>query len=164
MSITDYTTYAEIRALLGVSDEEISDAELALPVWSLLLNEKLSDISEAVDTNRKAVALIPAANRTAIQNKFFNVSSLYAAYAVAQELLIALPMFGFSQLTDGKAEIQRFDKWADLKAGIEKGANAMRAKLRLALAALDPSYNIPQAVSNVYIVGTGIATDPVTGV
>jgi hypothetical protein len=163
MTITDYSTYAEIRALLGVSDEEISDVELALPVWSLLLNEKLSDISTAVGTNHATVALIPAASRTPAQTKFYNVASLYAAYAVAQELLIALPMFGFSQLTDGKAEIQRFDKWADLKAGIEKGANAMRVKLRLALAVLDSSYAIPQAVSNVYIVGTGIATDPVTG-
>ena len=164
MTITDYTTYAEIRALLGVSDEEISDVELALPVWSLLLNEKLSDISEAVDTNRTTVSTIPVASRTPEQAKFYNVSSLYAAYAVSQELLTALPMFAFSQLTDGKAEIHRFDKWADLKAGINKGANAMRVKLRLALAGLDSNYAIPQPLVNVYVVGTGIASDPVTGI
>jgi hypothetical protein len=164
MKITDYTSYSDIRALLGVSDEEITDEELDLPVWSLLLSEKLSDISDAVDTNHTAVAEVPTVDRTPEQSKFYNVSSLYAAYAVAQELLVALPMFGFKQLTDGKAQIERFDRWDDLKAGIEKGANAMRVKLRLALAALDPNYTVPQAVGNVYIIGTGISTDPVTGV
>jgi hypothetical protein len=164
MNITDYTSYAEVRALLGVSDEEIPDTELALPVWAMLLSEKLSAVSDSVDVNRQAITALPAGSRTPAQNKFQAVSSLYAAYAVAQELLVALPMFGFRQLTDGKAQIERFDRWEDLKAGIEKGANAMRVKLRLALATIDPSYTVPQVVRNVYIVGTGIGTDPVTGV
>jgi hypothetical protein len=162
--ITDLTSYAEIRSLLGVSDEEISDDELALPIWSMLLTEKLSAVSDSVSTNFASIGLVPEASRTPAQKKFLATTSMYAAYAVAQELLTALPMFGFKKLTDGKAEIERFDRWEDLKAGIEKGANAMRVKLRLALAAIDPTYAIPTAITSVLIVSTGIATDPVTGV
>lgn len=161
--ITDYTTYAEIRSILGVSDEEIPDTELELPIWSMMLDQKLEEVSELVAVNRQTVSGTPVENRTPAQIKFQAVSGLYAAYAVAQELLVSLPMFGFKQLTDGKAEIIRFDRWDDLKAGVQKGANAMRVKLRLALAALDPSFSLPPATTSVFIVSTGIATDPVTG-
>jgi hypothetical protein len=162
--ITDYTSYAEVRSILGVNDEEVPDEELALPIWSMLLDDKLSAVSDSVATNVTAIEAIPEAERTAAQKKFLATSSMYAAYATAQELLIALPMFAYKKLTDGKAEVERFDRWADLKAGIERGANAMRLKLRLALAAVDPSYLVPAAVTGLFIVSTGIATDPVTGV
>lgn len=161
--ITQFTTYAEIRSLLGVSDEEVQDSDLAQPIWSSLLEDKLSEISDNIVTLRASIAATPEADRTAAQKKFFAVSGLYAAYVVAQNLLIALPMFGFKQLTDGKAEVQRFDRWADLKAGVEQGVNAMRVKLRLALSAVDSSYTAPTPVTRVIMSRTGIATDPVTG-
>lgn len=161
--ITDYTSYAEIRSILGVSDDEVADSELALPLWGILLSEKLSDIGDSVDTTYKAIALVPEIARTTQQKKFQATASLYAAYAIAQELLIALPMFGFKRLTDGKAEQERFDRWDDLKLGITRGANAMRVKLRLALSALDATFAV-SSVTGVFVVSTGITTDPVTGV
>jgi hypothetical protein len=130
----------------------------------MLLDEKLSAVSDSVATSVTAIEAVAEADRTSAQKKFLATTSLYAAYATAQELLTALPMFAFKQLTDGKAEIERFDRWGDVKAGIEKGANAMRLKLRLTLAAVDPSYTAPAAVTNLFIVSTGISTDPVTGV
>lgn len=161
--ITNYTTYAEIRSLLGVSDEEVPDEELALPIWSLLLDDKLNDLSESVATNFITLKAIPEVDRTAPQKKFLTAASLYSAYAVAQELLTALPMFSFKQVTDGRAEQERFDRWDDLKLGVQKGFSAMRLKLRLALAAVDSSYSTPLPVTSTFIVTTGLSTDPVTG-
>lgn len=162
--ITTYTTYAEIRSLLGVNDEEVPDEELSLPIWSLLLDDKLNDLSESVATNFATITLVPEANRSTAEKKFLATASLYASYVVAQELLTALPMFGFKQVTDGKAEQERFDRWDDLKVGVQKGFSAMRLKLRLALAAVDLNYSAPLAVTSTFIVTTGLATDPVTGV
>ena len=159
-----YISYAEVRTILGVSDEEVPDEELALPIWSMLLDDKLAAVSESVATNFDTIKLIPEADRTSTQKKFLATTNLYAAYAVAQELLTALPMFGFKSLTDGKAEQERFDRWEDVKAGVNKGANAMRVKLRLALAVVDPNYVLPPPVTMLGIVTTGISTDPVTGV
>lgn len=162
--ITNYTTYAEIRSVLGVSDEEITNDELSLPVWSMLLDEKLLEVSGSVATNFTALKLTPEADRTPAQARFLATTSMYVAYTVAKELLTALPMFGFKSLTDGKAQVERFDRWDDLKAGIEKGANAMRLKLRIALATVDPAYSAPAAITSVFISTTGISIDPVTGV
>ena len=50
MPITDYAAYDEIRAVLGVSDEELEDATLALPMYEKLLNMELLDISEDLPT------------------------------------------------------------------------------------------------------------------
>lgn len=160
--ITDYTPYADIRSILGVSDEEVSDTELALPIWSLLLDDKFSDISDSVATNFEAISLIDVASRTTAQTKFMSTASMYAAYAVAQELLVSLPMMGFKRVTDGKAEQERFDRWDDVRMGVEKGANAMRVKLRLALAVIDSTYSVPTAVTRLSILTTGLATDPIT--
>ena len=159
-----YISYAEVRTIPGVSDEAVPDDELALPIWSMLLDDKLPAVSESVATNFDAIKLIPEADRTPAQKKFLATTSMYAAYAVAQELLTALPMFGFKSITAGKAEQERFDRWEDVKAGVNKGANAMRVKLRLALAVVDPNYVLPTPVTLLGIVTTGIITDPVTGV
>lgn len=163
MTVLDYTSYSQIRAILGVSEDEITDEELALPIWGMLLNQKFLDISELITAKYSEIFELASGSRTANQVKFFELAKLFAAYAVAQELLVALPMFGFQTITDGKASQQRFDKWDDLKTGIEKSASVMKAKLRLAFATLESSYSAPQPVQRLFIVASGIATDPVTG-
>lgn len=164
MTILDYTSYEQVRAVIGVSDEEVSDEELALTVWATLLTEKLSDISDSVLTKYgEIVAKLPA-SRTALEVKFYETVRLFSAYCVAQELLVALPMFSFQSVTDGKASQQRFDRWDDIKSGISGNFNVMRNKVRLALASVESSYAVPTAVSKIFIATTGIATDPVTGI
>lgn len=164
MALTDYTTFDEVRALLGVSDEEIGDETLALPIWSTKLDFALEEISETLQETLENISSTPEANRTAAQKKLLKVGNLYAAYSVASDLLVSLPMFGFERVTDGKAEIQRFDRWEDLRNGVAAGLQAMKVKLRLALATVDSAYNLPATIVPVRVVSTGLATDPVTGV
>jgi hypothetical protein len=162
MTILDYTSYDQVRAVLGVSSDEVTDTELALPVWEMTLNEKFSDISSLIATNYSTIAALSSGSRTPVQVKFFETVKLYATYLIAQDLLVALPMFGFQSITDGKASQQRFDRWEDIKTGIEKNVNVLKGKVRLTLAALDASYSAPAAVSRVFMASTGLAVDPVT--
>jgi len=48
--ITDYTTYDDIRAALGVESEEISDATLGLTLYSSYLDGELEDIDFTLPT------------------------------------------------------------------------------------------------------------------
>lgn len=164
MTILDYTSYDQVRAVLGVSSEEVTDSELALPIWWMTLNEKFSDISELVVPNYSTIAAISLGSRTPVQIKFLETAKLFATYAIAEDLLVALPMFGFQSVTDGKASQQRFDRWDDIKIGIQKNVNVLKVKLRVTLAAIDVSYAAPVPVSRTYVASAGIATDPVTNI
>lgn len=162
MNLTDYTSYDEIRAVLGVSDEEISNTELALPIRLTELEFKLQDVSSVLISTYTTVKAIAEGSRTADQQKFFRLVQFYSAYAVGEELLISQPMFGFKRVTDGKAEAERFDKWEDVKLGVVKGASVAKKRLKLALGALNVGYVTPTIVTTIGIVSTGMA-DPVTG-
>lgn len=164
MNISNYTTYDEIRAVLGVSEEEISNTDLALPVWGTALEMKFEEISDLILTTYDTVSNISESSRTPNQQKFYILTRFYAAYAVGEELLATQPMFSFKRVTDGKAEAERFDKWEDVKSGVIKGASVAKKRLKLALGLLGVGYSAPSEVILVPIVSTGIATDPVTGV
>lgn len=164
MNLTDYTTYDEVRAVIGVSDEELSNADLALPLWSTILQTKLSETSDVLLDTYADVSAIAEVSRTVNQQKFYLLARLYSAYAVGEELLATQSMFGFKRVTDGKAETERFDKWEDVKVGVIKGASVAKKRLMLALGLLGVGYSAPAATVLVPILSAGIASDPVTGV
>ena len=105
MLITDYTTYADVRAALGVSDDELSDETLGLEIYASALLLDLEDVNVALPA---AYAALPGSGRTEAQERFFVTSRLFATYAVARQLTSALPMFGPKDITDGKAGVTRF--------------------------------------------------------
>jgi hypothetical protein len=162
MNLTDYTSYDEIRAVLGVSDEEIENATLALPMYASELEMTLSDISEDVLTTYTTIAAIAENARSVLQQRYYNVVRLFSSYAVGKSLLTSMPMFGFKQVGDGKAETERFDKWEDVKAGVEAGYANMLARLKTLLQQLEPGYAPPAPVVRNFIVAAGLASDPVT--
>lgn len=164
MNLTDYTSYAEIRAVLGVSEEELLDADLALPMHLTALENNLLEVSDIMLSTYSTVKNIAVGSRTADQQKFFLLTQYYSAYAVGEELLASSAMFGFKRVTDGKAEAERFDKFADLKDGILKAASVTRKRLKLALGTLGLGYSAPAAVTAIPIAGITGGTDPVTGV
>lgn len=164
MQLIDYTTLDDIRAVLGISEEEVSNADLSLESFAISLELKLSDISESLASAYSAVKAIPEASMTAKQLRFYKTVRLYAAYAVAENLLTSLPNFGFKVVTDGKAKTERFDHWEDVKSGILATLNSLKIKVRIALAAIDGTYVAPETVAGVFIVGVATSTNPVTGV
>lgn len=163
MTLTDYTSYAEIRAVLGVSEEELLDADLALQTRLTALESNLLDVSDVMLSTYATIKAIAIGSRTADQQKFFLLTQYYSAYAVGEELLASSPMFGFKRVTDGKAEAERFDKFADLKDGILKAASVARKRLKLALGTLNVGYTAPATTTMIPILGIVGGTDPVTG-
>lgn len=106
--LTDYTTYAEIRATLGVNVDEISDATLALEMYATNVERELDGIDSDLATDYATVKAIVEASRTAAQQKFYLAVRLFVPYAVGVHLASSLPLFSPKQVTDGKAAMTRY--------------------------------------------------------
>lgn len=163
MALTDYTTYAEVRAVLGVSTTELPDTVLAQPQHAIMLTLDLEDINTGIPALYTTVSALPEVSRSADQQRFYDLARLTAAYAIARNLLTSLPLFSVSRLTDGRAE---FERQKDIFEDVRKAVNAMYDKLRLKLSAifvvLTPSQPVYASVTQVFTAATGLATDPVT--
>ena len=165
MNLTDFTSYDEIRAVLGVSSKELEDVTLALPLYSRTLGFELSDMADDLPGVYATVSALPAADRTVAQQRFYDVTQLYSAYSVSRQLLTSLPLFSPQRLTDGRAGFDRHDDpFEDVRAGILEGVHQHRDRMLALYAAITST-----AVGTTTIVApsltraTGLAIDPVTG-
>lgn len=161
--LTEYTTYAEVRAALGVSEEEIDDATLELQMYETLLEEDLNGISPLVLTTWAGLDEDEDA-RTADEAKFAKRLRLYATYSVAAQLLTSVELFGFLKVADGRASTERRPQAFDT---INGNVLAMLVKARAwLLASLDllaPGTPVTPAGSISWTSSVAPATDPVTG-
>lgn len=115
MSLLTYVaSYDEVRALLGVSDDELPDSTLALRVFYRSLEEGFNEVDETVSeatgtllAQFKTVSAIAHAARTAVQQRFFDNVQSYSSYHVASDLADSLPQFSPKTISDGKAMVQR---------------------------------------------------------
>lgn len=158
--ITDYTTYADVRATLGVSADEIEDDTLALKVYSDYLHGELEDVNiDLPDTYTTTVAI---ATPSALETRFLKACELFATFAVAKQLTAALPLFAAKHQTDGKAAVQRFDNpYRDTIKYVNEQYDKLRNRLIAALAALGTAAATVTPLTYVSVVSP--STDPVTG-
>ena len=161
--ITDYTSFEDVRAALGVSDEEISDGTLQLESWSILLDEDLRSINAGL----AAIFTDLAGNVpdwTADERRLHSLIKLYATYAVAFRLLDSSELFGFLRVADGRASTERVpDAYRNLRANLTAMLGRVRALLASALLAVFPVVEVPTLTVVSYFGAVGTATDPVTG-
>jgi hypothetical protein len=157
--LTDYTSFDEIRAAIGVNDEELEDATLTLPMYEQNLVIDLDEIHDDIDTAYNAL-LAPL---SADQERFQRCVQLFATYSVARHLLGSLPIFLPKRVQDGRAEQERVN---DPYEGVREGVNGMYARMREKLLAafnvLFPATPGTPAVTQVFAVGVGLSLDPVT--
>lgn len=161
--LTTYITYAEVRSVLGVSDDELEDTTLALSLYADSLELELAEIGENLASEFADVVDIAEGSRTTVQQKFYRLTRLFAAYAVAKQLGSSLPMFGPKDLTDGKASFARFAD-SPYKKTLEKVSenyDDFHGKLVSAYAALSSS-SVAETTRTLFA-GVGLATDPVVG-
>lgn len=162
MGILSYTTYADIRAALGVSDEELSDDTLGLDLYAVNLEAELDDIDSGILTQYDVINAIDPGTRTPAQKKFYSLTGLYATYVVARQLGASLPMFSPLTVTDGKAAVGRFkDPYVATLTAIENQYAFVNGKLKDAYLALSAT-----ARTTVDLVFMGVASpsyDPVVG-
>lgn len=158
--LTDYTTYADIRAALGVSEEEIEDVTLGLALYDTLLSEDLLAVDPLLVSTFTA---LPSTGRTPEQARLAALTSLYATYAVAHRLTDSVELFGFLKVADGRASTERAKEAFDnLRTNIAAMLSRLRSTLLAALQLVVPS-TVVTATTTSWVSSTGIALDPVTG-
>lgn len=158
--ILDYTTYDDIRAALGVSAEEVEDTTLHLDVYAYQLGMHFEEVSDSFKSLYDSILAINTP--TADQKRFLAVAQLYSTFSVAYDILAALPMFAPKRVTDGKAETERVDAYADTRAGVQATLAAVLKKLKTLTALVDATYTAPSPVVAIFAASTGTYKDPVT--
>jgi hypothetical protein len=162
--LTDFTSPETIRALLGVHELELEDAELLQPIHAFTVTEGLLDIGGAVQTQYAVIAALAPSSRTATQTRYYETVRFYSAALVAQAVLPALPMFAPQSLEDEKDKMKRFDGALDaIKDSLNATLTNLKAKIVALIAVLVPGAITVTAVKRSFVSATGIATDPVTG-
>lgn len=164
MILTDYTTYNEIRAALGVSDDELDDATLALNVYSAGLEEDLFDVSPSMISTFTEINEKDEGDRSDKERRVLSLTRLFATYSVAKQLGTALPMFSPKSMSDGKASMSRFsgEPYKDVLKGLSEQYDLFRGRLVKALEDLSSSVGIVTDRTMIRIAVP--AFDPVTGI
>ena len=159
--LTDFTTYDTVRAVLGVSDEDLEDTTLALPLYYQHLSLDLDSIASTAKGIYETILLNPTP--TPLEEKYKDVMQLFSAYATAKNLLGSLALFAPKSISDGRASLDRFpDPMDDLKEGVE----TMYAKLRAKLLGLLDEMGTPigASISRPYFGVSALGYDPVTNI
>lgn len=161
-ALTSFTSYDEIRAVLGVSDEELENETLGLPLYLRQLQLQLSGISPGLEAAYDTAAAL-AGNGTVQQQKLVLVMQVFSAYAIARILLTSLSLFAPKRITDGKAEFERIaDPYQDLRGEVNDYYDDLLGQLKDAANDLDLPIGL--ATLRSYILTAGLGYNPVTNV
>lgn len=155
-----YTSYEEVRSVLGVEDDELLDETLALPVYLNLLLEDLMDVN--INTEKMFDDISGEDDPTPLQLRFLRLVGTFSTYSVARHLTTSLPMFAPRSLGDGKATMSRFlDPYKDTIKKIEEQFTLTQGRLQQVIDELNSETK--EATTKRYFVGVGLSRDPVTG-
>jgi hypothetical protein len=161
LDLLDLTSYDEVRAVLGVSDEELSDTTLALPIYLQKLQMDLESVHPDLEDLYASTAALPESIRTFQQQKLFNVVQVYAAHASARTLLTSAALFAPKNITDGRAGVERFqDPFALLRDDIDNALIALRVRLKNLLVAAGLTF--PLVTGRAYFGAAPLSVNPVT--
>lgn len=161
ITLTDYTACDSVRAVLGVSEEEVPDTVLASPIYATLLSETLLELSAALATTY--ITTKDKVTRTADEQRFVDLTQTFSAYSVASKMLGSLPMFAPMTIKDSKAMVTRIqDPFAALKEDVAGTYTYIKDKLLAAFAVVSPANPAPNITTRTLVVATGLGLDPVT--
>lgn len=163
MTLDDYISFDEVRAALGVSDDEIEDTTLSLDLYAFHLVSELEGVSDTLIADYAAQKETPPGGWTAIQTRFHQTLRVFCVYAVAKQALVSLPMFAPKEQTDGKAGVVRFalDPYKSTIAGVNQAYDSARSRLAAAYGAVVSI--APLVLSRPYMAVANPDYDPVTG-
>lgn len=158
MAITQFTTLGSVRAVLGVSDEELEDSTLEAEIYSLQLERNLRSISVTLPEDYAAArdASSPSAAETLLVSRVRIFSTLSVAYLVGS----ALPLLAAKDISDGKASTARF-AGAPFESVLRRVGEDYAAAREELQAIAQPGLAVASTVSLLRAVGA--AVDPVTG-
>lgn len=106
--LTAYTSYAEVRGALGVTDKELKDDVLSLEFYALGLEYELAKVSASLAASYATIAAMDEASRSVNQQRLYRAVRLFAPYAlIVNSLASGLPLLAVKSVTDGKAGFVR---------------------------------------------------------
>lgn len=164
--LTDYTSYAEVRAILGVSIYELADETLALPLFTQVLQTRLrSTVGTFAGTTGSLTAMFDelsaVVSPTEAQEDFLVLIKQYASYVVAETCLTGLSLFAPKQVADGKSSETRFSSEAtfkDVAVSIRQELARLSGKIAEQLGTVDPVIKMMERVRPYQDVVTGELT------
>lgn len=164
MDLLSVTTFQDIRAALGVSEDEIEDTTLSLDVYALNLEAEMRDFGPTFFSDFEGVLLKSLADRTSDETWFLQMAKLFATYTVANQLTASLPLFSPKEISDGKASIGRYagNPYQDVIKAVSVQYNQARQRLETAYAGLKATTRTARATP-VYLGRGPSGYDPVTG-
>lgn len=162
MAFSDYTTADSVRAVLGISVKEASDAVVEDTVNLTNMLEALYSVSTTLAADfRKAAAAAPRSDK---QTRFVLLVQTFCAYAVALQLIPSLPLLAPQQITDGKTAVNRVDNpYEHLKPSLQASLTYFKANMIEAYAAINSAVTVPTATKRTMVTSVGLGTDPITG-
>lgn len=165
MALTTYTPYDTIRAVLGVSAKELSDATLGLVIWETQFLLEMNDVDGGVGQVISLYGALPLTGRTTNQQQLFDIVNMLAAYSVARQMLTPASLAVPQKITDGKAAVERFDSsnFDRVRVGVLGTYNQLLARLKAVLLKLAPSAQVT-TTDRTFISSVSTGIDPVTGV
>lgn len=163
MALTPYCENSEVRAALGVSDTELEDATLNLPIYSIGLKMGLEKISRSLPASFFAISQVAETERTDKQIRLYDSVRLYSIYFVAKQAGGALGLISIKSLTDNKANFSRFSDapYRDVLDNIEEALADARAALLDALTEMGDTPVVTTPFTGLVVVNRSY--DPVTG-
>ena len=158
--VTDYTSYAEIRAVIGVDALELPDATLGLQTFATALYRTLLSITNSSGDTLVALfdAIDPFDMDISEEILYYTIKE-YATYVVADACCSGLSMFALKSDSDGKATQSRFASEATFK----DVAKNVQQRLASLTGALDQMLGGTTAYAIPGLTRVSPATDVVTG-
>ncbi len=159
-----YTSPDDIRAVLGVSDEELEDATISLPVYALTLEAELRDIGPSLPADLEVVRDKDSGLRTDDETWMLKAAQLFITFSIARQLTTGLPLFSPKEITDSKASVVRFasNPYADTIAMVRDQFAVNQARLSTAYKVVKTASASVASLPSYLLVVTP-AVDPVTG-
>lgn len=162
MDLLTFTGFDDVRAVLGVSTDELEDSTLGLPVYAINLEAELREINASLPSAYEAVHAKPPTNFTEAERWFHETTRLFATYSVARQLCTSLPLFAPREVGDGKAHVTRFsaDPYQATIAAVNDQYEVQRRRLDSAYAGVASTNST--ATRRTYFAKSS-SIDPVTG-
>lgn len=159
--LVDFMSYDEPRAILGVSDEELENDTLELPLYMRELSMDLEDLYPGLEQLYLSKTALPTKTNT--EQKLLDVVQVYAAYATSKTLLTSLSLFAPKQITDGRATTDRTaDPFSSVREGVNSTLEKMKTRVLAAVALVGGQVTVAPKVIRTYFGVAALATNPVT--
>lgn len=165
MNITTYTSYNEIRYVIGLSVKELTDDQLGSTIYENTLSLAIASVAvpETVGSGTfreefSTISNTAEATRTTSQQKFYDLARLFATYVVADAVCKTLPMTAPKMLSDSKASLTRFSAestYKDVVAAIKDMVASIKQEIE--------NIGSTTAVVLPYLAVLKPETDPVLG-